>query len=93
MKFFFSILSFILPFSMKEEVIGDLYELKYGLEQQGKSKLETNLIVVLFGLKIAFGFPREFFLESIRDLLELLPSLGINSTPVLDFFGNIGIKD
>jgi hypothetical protein len=60
---------------MKEEVIGDLYELSYNLEKQGKSALKTNLIVVIFGLKIAWAFIADFFLESTETLIQLLSTL------------------
>jgi|LakMenEpi03Aug12_release.lakeMendotaPanAssembly.Ray.scaffolds.fasta_scaffold110289_2 hypothetical protein len=72
LNLFFLTLSFVLPPTMKEEVIGDLYELSYNLEKQGKSALKTNLIVVIFGLKIALAFIADFFLESTETLIQLL---------------------
>ncbi len=55
MNIFYKLLGFVLPTSIKEEVLGDLHEVHYKIKKQGKSTLESNWIIVRRGIRIAWS--------------------------------------
>lgn len=55
MNLFYDFIEFILPSSMREQVLGDLHEESYRLKEKGKLQLEINFIFIKRALSRVFG--------------------------------------
>ncbi|NEP12139.1 MAG: pentapeptide repeat-containing protein [Symploca sp. SIO2C1] len=60
MNIFYRLISVFLPFSLREEVLGDLHEVHHNLIEEGKSRYESGLIITVRGLLIVLAICQPF---------------------------------
>lgn len=70
MTFLYFLLNILLPNSIKDEVIGDLYELQDVLENKGYFKYKVLIVLFRIGIESAFALHWEIFKNNLESFIE-----------------------